>query len=354
MSELEAVGSGVVGAIVFPSLLAASQAVLLKPLRVSFSPSLLSSLLGLGSVSMASCGASFAALKTISLIQDYYPGSKSKPRPSGDSGAGGGGDLLLSTVGGVVMFRALGGRFGAALPSNLMRPGVFGLEWLPALRGSQLASQTERALVRDFGGRNGCHTCGRRRRGVEFVADHQPPSKVVGNHRGGGGGNGGGGGGGEGDDQLLQRFYAQCVQCSRIQGGLLGGGSSISSAFSHPKAIKTHVTSLRAYHLFLPLPFGIWLWNSTPTPSPPPPLITPPQAVATQPDQSDRSVQASPDPIVADMALLNTSISRLVSTFPPLLLWHKLIHFLTAFKNPIDTFHVTLWAFGIIAALGTI
>ena len=351
--------SGGVGAVAFPSLLAASQTFLFKPMRVSYSPGLPSSLLGLVSVTVAGCGASLISMVALSEIHES---SVNWPFTSRD--------LLLSTITSVVMFRALGGRFGAVLPSNLTRPGAFAAEWIPAYMGSQPATSRERTLIKAMGSKYGCHSCGRRML-VDFVADHQPPSKLLGNHRNvthqNGSGNHRNGnsigrhlsGSGE-TDHLLQRFYPQCRQCSQLQGGVLAQTKE-SSIRSHPKSIRTHL-SLRPYHLFLPLPFVITCLKTfiqeeytetasnfvTNDISKPLKDDSPTSLVVTK-DQSKPSIEESPDKRPLTLLVLESRISN----FPLLIVWQRIVNFLESFRNPADAFHITLWAFTVIAALGT-
>lgn len=334
-------GSGVVGAVTFPSLLAASQTGIFKQLRVSYRPGLTSSLLGLGSVLVASCGASLAAMKTIDILQQYLPVRRKLSTNVST-------DLLLSTVGGVVLFRALGGRYNAVLPSNLMRPGVFAAESIPALRGSEPASHKEKVLIRTLGARHGCHSCGRRR-GMTFVADHQPPSKLLGKHQNGNLKS-------TEADSILQWFYPQCQHCSSVQGGLLAGKNGMLAPKSL-KAVRTHVTSLKLYHLFLPLPFMVAYIRSTTS------QADGQESRDHKPDEKDGqksnhlSVQTSEGEKhgSGQEPPLQTWLDvDVVLNSPLFIVWHKVMSFLDSFTNPLTAFNLTVWAFTIIAALGTI
>jgi hypothetical protein len=167
-------------------------------------------------------------------------------------------DAALDCALGVVLHRALGGRFSSVMPSDLARPGSRALESLPASAdGAYAAPGAKRELARIFR-RDGCHHCGTRKGPV--IGDHMPPNVYVsgpgpgtpnpGGYRGGdlllegekmlarfraalraatGGGGGGAGGaarrgwGGMGAAassaaaaplRLRQRFYAQCQRCS--------------------------------------------------------------------------------------------------------------------------------------------
>lgn len=364
-SVCELLASGLVGAVTFPSLLALAQTRIFKPLRITLGPSLVSPFLGLVSVTVASFGASLAALKTVVTVNQYF--SASDVRLTLDRR-----DLLLSTAGGVVVFRALGGRFGAVLPSNLLRPGAFAVEWVPALRESEAALPKEREVIKALGSRHGCHSCGERI-GVEFVADHQPPSSLIGNHRNGSTKS-------PIPNPLLQRFYPQCVKCSRIQGGILAGGNG--KAVSHPQAVRTHVLSFRPYHMFLPLPLAIAYLNETSKRTPSltiPKDLTPgegnarkgeegsgscaktsaAQSQAQQTASDNRTEKAASVEVVSDKTQKARDSTPAwldvegVLNFPLLILWRRIMHLLDSFNNPLVSFHLTVWAFTIIAALGT-
>lgn len=367
--ECELLASGLVGAATFPSLLALSQSQVFKRLRVSLSPGLVSSLLGLASVSFAGFGASLAALKTLTIVNQYFSPSDVRLSLSRR-------DVLISTVSSVVVFRALGGRFNAVLPSNLMRPGAFAMEWIPAMKESQAATPKEREVIKTLGQNHGCHSCGERR-GVEFVADHQPPSRLLGNHRNGKTGpiNA------ISANPLVQRFYPQCVRCSRIQGGILGGFNG--QALSHTQAIRTHVTSFRPHHVFLPIPFIVAYLNETNRQKPvrtiPRDLVKAPSpqstaertgitaARATATDSATPETEGTTSPQAGKQKAKPTEVAKeaagsersvwmdveVALKFPLFIVWHKIVQFLDSFANPLASFHVTLWAFTIIAALGT-
>jgi hypothetical protein len=129
-------------------------------------------------------------------------------------------DVVCDAVMGVVLFRAMGGRYRALLPSDLVKPGACAVESLPA-PGSQYATDVAKGelarLMRrwvagvgwvegwaGFPARrpraptrappppsppsDGCHHCGSRHGRV--IGDHIPPNKVV---FGGAAANGGGG-----------------------------------------------------------------------------------------------------------------------------------------------------------------
>lgn len=85
-------------------------------------------------------------------------------------------DVLLDAALGVALFKAMGGRYRALLPSDLVRPGACAVESLPA-PGSAYAQGTSKGeLIRLFR-RDGCHHCGSKRGRV--VGDHIPPNKDV-------------------------------------------------------------------------------------------------------------------------------------------------------------------------------
>ena len=239
-------------------------------------------------------------------------------------------DLLLSSVSSVVIFRALGGRFGSVLPSHLLRPGAFAREWIPASRGMQYANEHEREIIQLLGKQHGCHSCGRRRVS-NFVCDHQPPTKLITESEAG---------------MLSQRFYPQCNRCSQQQGGVLNGNGRLS-----PKAICTHPFSLRPYHTFIPLPLLFaYLHRGDKE-----------QIVVPEVEEVPKEVAVQTAPIEPEVPkhtlhklLHESDINELVSNFPLLIIWQKLVTFLDSFRNPGDAFHITLWSFLVIAAWGTL
>jgi len=348
----ELVGSGVVGLLAFPSFLGASQYAF-KGLGVSCAPGLRSSLLGLASVTVASCGASLAAIKTISVLQRYQSSQCRGTRATNT-------DVLVSAACGVVLFRALGGRFSSVLPSNLMKPGAFAVEGIPAIREMEPACRSEKNLIQFFGERHGCHTCGRQQRGVKFIADHQPPTKLFSKHQGGKS---------KGASLMFQWLYPHCTRCSSTQGGLLSGQDGMAAAWK-VKAIVTHATVLRPYHLFLPFPFAVaYLRSGTNNgdknvaKSAQVNLVEQNSAVVDkheagtvkhcacgdgQPaERRSKGVQTSPQ----ESSLVDVDV---VLNSPIWIAWQRIVSFLDSFTNPLTSYHITLWAFAIVAALGTI
>lgn len=333
--------SAVVGAVAFPSLLGVFQHAVFKPLKLS-SYLKSSSIFGFVSVTLASYGASWAALQVIHTLSEKEPAPASFGRSLTEP------ELLLSTVGGVMMFRALGGKFKAVLPSNLMFPGAYCKEWLPCLKESDVTAK-ERALVRSMGKKYGCHTCGRKRF-VEFIADHQPPWKVVGKNKI------------EPElwDPFLQRLYPQCSKCSSLQGGLLGNVKNPSRV---RKSFVTHAGTLRLHHAFLPIPLLVFCTKK---------YFVSHQNGGTSAvgaasgDQLDMSTKSQGDKKQVDkengeedgrkVEMRQTGLldSDWWSGFPLLIVWQRVIGFLESFSSRVDAFHLTLWTFSIIAALGTI
>ena len=325
----EVVGAAVAGALTFPAVLAGSQVALFKPLGLTCSQgSKSSSLLGGLAVCAAGFTASIVTAQTLTLLQSTLPKSNSHTSKLGPVTAK---DLLLSSISSVVVFRAFGGRFGSVLPSHLLRPGAFAREWLPANRGMQYANERERELIQSVGKRHGCHSCGRRRVS-SFVSDHQPPTKLIAESETG---------------MLSQRLYPQCNSCSQQQGGVLRGNGKYSS-----KAIRTHVSSLRPYHIFMPLPLLFaYLYRGEKER-----IEVPVVGKEAPKEKAVQTVPVQPDPPKHALhnLLHDSNFSELVSNFPLLILWQKLVNFLDSFRNAGDSFHITLWSFLIIAAWGTI
>ena len=386
LDSSELLATTAVGAVTFPTVLALAQTAVFKPLRITCAGRLAPIFGGL-SVSLAGFTASFAAIKAYSLVQDSLrdkngdnigtrkPLSFSTP------------ELVISTVSSVVVFRALGGRFSSVLPSHLFHPGAFAVERVPAIRGQQAAVASEKALVRDYGKRYGCHTCGKKRVNM-MVCDHQPPSYFLRKNNSSSTVASGERNAGELKMDLTsssnvnstnmeigvkvkQFFYPQCYDCSSMQGGLLNGGAK-------SKLIVTHPFSLRLYHVFLPVPFAIAYLKSTLQDDS---RVSSLAKLANRSTTSDatlktfssksaevaqvtveKSTQTSKGSIaVASSSSKNSlrsfiqesDISELVSNFPLLIVWKKAVRFLDSFKNPGDGFHIMLWAFVIVAAWGT-
>ena len=329
-STKEVLATAAVGALAFPSVLGAAQVMVFKPLRIVCTGGRLSSVYGGASVCVAGCIASLAAVKTCFFIQERgrLSGQDCEvPRERTISLSFP--ELLVSTFSSAVVFRALGGRFSSVLPSNLMKAGAFARDWIPA-KTPQFATDYEKSLIQSIGKKYGCHSCGKRYVS-KFIADHQPPTKLF----------------ASGMDRFpYQKFYPQCLKCSTLQGPAVNNGALRS------KAIRTHALGLRIYHLFFPITLGISYWKSS---------------RATQGDASTREVLETKE-VCKDTSTQTTKLSpsgkstirnisdfsELVTNFPLLIIWRRIVDFLESFHNPGDAFHVTLWVFTIVAAFGTI
>ena len=212
--NIATLSAGTVGLVTFPTCLGLIQRIVFAPLRITSSMKFFAPLLGSGAVFVSASVASLATITTYTQLQG----------PSSEASLSNG-ELCLAGLMGVVVFKTLGGRFNAVLPSNLYKPGAFAHNWIPA-RWEQYAAHYERHLMQQIGGKYGCHSCGTRR--GKFIADHQPPIKL------------------SSPGELL-RFYPHCGRCAALQGNVLSR--------SQPSriAVRTH-SSLRLYHLFLPTP----------------------------------------------------------------------------------------------------
>ena len=341
----EVLGSAVVGAVTFPAILAAAQTAIFKPLRLTYSQGNKAvSLYGGLSVCAAGFVASLATAKSFSLIQTTYSSEESNFKQSTLSVTGV--DVLVSTVSSALIFRAVGGRFAAVLPSHLLRPGAFAIDWLPATRGAQYATAREKEVIQTFGKKYGCHSCGKRRV-TNFICDHQPPTKCVQD---------------ETISSLVQRFYPQCNRCSLLQGGLLNGNGASGTSL---KFIRTHPFSLRLYHTFLPLPLAVaYLRGNTGDANRSEDTKMNARDVSEEieapiKNTEDKGVQVESTQVLPSnkrtfhTLIHESSINELVSNFPLLIVWNKVVGFLDSFRNPGDAFHVTVWAFVAIAAWGT-
>ena len=225
--NFNALSASAVGCVTFPACLGLIQKVLFAPLRVTSSIKVISSLAGSGAVFVSAGVASLATIVAYSQLQ----GIDSNIRFTN-------GDLCAASFAGVVVFKVLGGRFRVVLPSNLFKPGAFANDWIPA-RWEQYAAHYERHLMQQIGRKHGCHSCGTRR--GKFIADHQPPIKLS-------------------SPGELMRFYPHCGRCSSLQ------GNALSRIKPSRVAVCTH-SSLRMYHLFLPIPLFMTMLkqNAIPT-----------------------------------------------------------------------------------------
>ena len=339
LAERELAASTAVGALAFPAALGLAQVAVFRPMKIACSQRAVSSLWGGVAVGVAGFLASVATIKTCSAVQLW------QRRLADGAGRPGAGtrrhievtlpELAISSVSAMVIFRALGGRFSSVLPSHLMRPGSFAREGILA-GGAQNASEPKRATIQLLGRRHGCHTCGRRRI-PHFIADHQPPTKLLAS--------------GE-TTPTFQQLLPHCPSCSGRQGGLLATGGR-----GEAKAVYAHPFRLRQQHLFLPLPLGLlWLrarYSSSPAR----------ELAATSLEETSREVAAQTEGLklptesqatktTLSSILGESDISNLVTNFPLFIVWKRIVGFLDSF-HPCDAFHVTLWAFSIIAALGT-
>lgn len=310
--------SALAGGVTFPSVLGLAQLGLFRPLRATCSTGVLASLLGGASVCAAGCAATVVAVGATALARSRVDPSH-HPSSAGVSFAGP--DLVLSTLCGAVVFRALGGRFSSVLPSSLMRPGAFAREWIPA-RGVQYATDNQKVLIQELGRKHGCHSCGRRGGSAKFVADHQPPSKLVDKSASTGK---------AGELGIAQRFFPHCGQCASRQGGTLGSktGKALSKL-----SIVVHPFSLRLYHLFLPVPFGVAFvksqYSSGSHDSVQAVLPVGQEKAVTVADQS--SEMAAPTTTLKGI-FADSNLTNLVTDFPLLIIWNRIVGFLDSFDT---------------------
>lgn len=323
------------GAVTFPLVLGLTQVAVFKPLRLSTGlPLLIAATVGGVSVTTASLAASCAVVKTYSLSRAWIP--ESETHSSSHTISYTLTDLLVSSAASLVLYRALGGRFVSALPSDLLKPGAYAVQWIPA-RSTNYANGIQRKLIQDLGAKNGCHSCGTRFKVSQFVADHQPPNKLVRVVN-------------ENtiakENSVLQKFYPQCQKCSNQQAASLRGNDKHLSLVTHP-------FSLRLYHLFLPLPLALVYLKSYLSE----PVVEATSVVPVTPSaisSAEVLSESIPHQIQLDQnSLMQQSLSDLIINFPLLIIWRKVVLFLESFPS-IDRFHLTLWFFSIIAAMGTL
>ncbi|KXJ08662.1 uncharacterized protein LOC110248478 [Exaiptasia diaphana] len=234
----------VLGVTAFPVTIGYLQTAVFRPLRITSNKRVIGSVFGSLSVAISGCVASVLFVSYINLSRNitprmfefhkrdfdaYLPVIEYKSFKSSD--------ILLYCAGSMAVFKAFGGRFRAVLPSSLIHPGSFARACIPANSQSYASHIAKEQLTR-LGRRHGCHSCGKKR-GRLFVGDHIPPNKLL-------------------KSGQKQHFFPQCSKCSSSQGAAL---SKNTHNMKH-KLIKTHGTTLRLYHLWLPVPVGV-MWLKT-------------------------------------------------------------------------------------------
>ena len=87
--------------------------------------------------------------------------------------------VVICTLFSLIAFRQLGGRWISILPSDVRMTGAFARASLPAPKGKEYASPSQRTAIQRLGRRFGCHTCGQRRFASLFHGDHMPPNRYA-------------------------------------------------------------------------------------------------------------------------------------------------------------------------------
>ena len=327
-----------VGALSFPVMLGMNQ-IGLRSLKISSSyPLLLASAAGGISVSIASLISSSLVLNTYNISGSLLTRTSSvTTSPSVtrtiDFTLQ---DLGMSAFSGVIFFRALGGRFKSVVPSHLHCPGAFAKQWIPA-HSVKYANGTEKDIIQFIGNKYGCHSCGTRRI-KQYFADHQPPNVLIKARNAI-----------QTDGKTMQRFYPHCPKCSDHQGKSLVIDSTISP-------ILAHGLTLRLYQIFLPTPLILLLLKAALLGRGVMPVSKDTcakivnEAVVNVKEPSNKSEASKVD---VRKPKVYSNFSGLVTNFPLLIVWHRLTSFINSF-NPVGSFHITLWTFSIIAALGTL
>ena len=151
--------------------LAAAQALGLA-LRVSSATPVAGPLGGLAGVGFASALAGQAGRRCKEVVAEGR-GAARRPLLAGVRLE----DLAVDAALGVLLYKAMGGRFSSVMPSNVGRVGAVACESRPAV-GVEYAGERVRRELLHLLRRDGCHHCGKRR-GFEVVADHMPPNKFA-------------------------------------------------------------------------------------------------------------------------------------------------------------------------------
>ncbi|CAM9690218.1 unnamed protein product [Ascophyllum nodosum] len=134
---------------------------------------------------------------------------------------------------GLVLFRALGGRFSSVAPSALHMPGAFSRFSASIPATLEYATDAKRQALAVLGKNFGCHTCGTRAPST-YIADHMPPLKTV-----------------KLANAALwrkllrqtvsQRFYPQCKSCSALQSvAVRTGATTLKYHIAVPGALRAH------------------------------------------------------------------------------------------------------------------
>ena len=316
-APIQLAASSVVGAVTFPAVLGIAQVALFKPLRLT-SGARLCSLAGGAAVFVTGFASSCAVVTSYSLSRDVAASN----RPASSSIELVFKDLIISGLVSMVVFRALGGRFSMVLPSNLMQPGSFSRYAIPVNEAPH-ATKSQKMIIQDLGRKHGCHTCGHRSKLIQYRADHQPPTKLV-------------------KEGRPQWYHPHCKKCSDLQGAVMNKtGSRV--------AVVTHPFSLRSYHIFLPVPLAL-AFMKTHSPSlsrqqhDDVPAIVPTTA-PTPPTSSTKTTTAT------SSTAAESDQQSLIANFPFFIVWQKTLAFLESL-HPCGRFHITLWMFSAIAALG--
>lgn len=212
----------------FVAVLALSQVFQGAVLRVSCSsPMGLPTVFGFVTVAAASV-ASLQVADSVARTED-----KSRPAPQRRPSNGEMGDASLGASSfGLILYRALGGRFSSVAPSVLHMPGSFSRLSASLPATLEYASQEKRQALAALGKYFGCHTCGTRAP-TTYIADHMPPLKTV-----------------KLANAALwrkvlrqtvsQRFYPQCQDCSTLQSSAVRSGVSTLKYHVSPEALRPH------------------------------------------------------------------------------------------------------------------
>jgi len=108
----------------------------------------------------------------------------------------------IASLGGTPAQTGVGTTADAGGTHPTLIPGPFAGDSIPARSSAQQFTAAERAQINQIGQTTGCHTCGETTPGTKsgnFIPDHQPVSALN-------------------SQNVPQRLYPQCLDCSRNQG----------------------------------------------------------------------------------------------------------------------------------------
>jgi hypothetical protein len=92
-------------------------------------------------------------------------------------------DLIRKSLLGFTLFSLIEQKnFYTSIPSSILSEGVFANRHGSIIATSNIATESQRSAIQIFGRKYGCHHCGSKQlfsSTIGFIADHQPPTKLL-------------------------------------------------------------------------------------------------------------------------------------------------------------------------------